>query len=134
MYNYDDLIARLRKGTGLPVLQAMMDEAANAIEELRELLDEANHNYDLAVADVERLTQMVGKTEQLKWISAEELLPEPETDVIVCFDDGEVCSLWQNWTTDKSWDEPLTYFKDAAMEDTHKVTHWMPLPEPPKEE
>lgn len=34
MKHYDDLIDRLRKGTGLPVLQALMNEAADAIEAL----------------------------------------------------------------------------------------------------
>lgn len=32
MKNYEDLIQRLRTGTGLPVLQALMNEAADAIE------------------------------------------------------------------------------------------------------
>ena len=34
MLHYEDLIERLRKGTGLPVLQALMNEAADAIEEM----------------------------------------------------------------------------------------------------
>lgn len=34
MKHYDDLIERLRKGTGLPVLQALMNEAADAIDAL----------------------------------------------------------------------------------------------------
>ena len=34
MKHYDDLIERLRKGTGLPVLQALMNEAADAIAAL----------------------------------------------------------------------------------------------------
>ena len=34
MKHYDDLIERLRKGTGLPVLQVLMNEAADAIENL----------------------------------------------------------------------------------------------------
>lgn len=34
MKHYEDLIDRLRKGTGLPVLQALMNEAADAIQSL----------------------------------------------------------------------------------------------------
>lgn len=34
MKHYDDLIECLRKGTGLPVLQALMNEAADAIQSL----------------------------------------------------------------------------------------------------
>ena len=39
MKHYDDLLWRLRKGTGLPVLQALMNEAAAAIEDLQAQLD-----------------------------------------------------------------------------------------------
>lgn len=34
MKHYEDLVERLRKGTWLPVLQALMNEAADAIEDL----------------------------------------------------------------------------------------------------
>lgn len=34
MKHYDDLIDRLRNGTKLPLLQALMNEAVEAIEEL----------------------------------------------------------------------------------------------------
>lgn len=33
--HYDDLISRLRNGTRLPLIQALMNEAADAIEELQ---------------------------------------------------------------------------------------------------
>lgn len=36
MKHYDDLIDRLRTATKLPLLQALMNEAADAIEELVE--------------------------------------------------------------------------------------------------
>ena len=35
MKHYDDLIERLRNGTKLPLLQALLNEGADAIEELR---------------------------------------------------------------------------------------------------
>ena len=35
MLHYEDLIERLRKGTGLPVLQALMNEAADAIADVQ---------------------------------------------------------------------------------------------------
>lgn len=35
MKHYDDLIERMRGGTGLPVLKALLNEGADAIEELR---------------------------------------------------------------------------------------------------
>ena len=42
MKHYDDLIERLRKGTRLPLLQALMNEAADAIEELERRIPAAD--------------------------------------------------------------------------------------------
>lgn len=38
--NYDDLIQRLRSATKLPILQALCNEAADAIEDLTNKEDE----------------------------------------------------------------------------------------------
>ena len=38
MKHYEDLIERLRNGTRLPMLAALMNEAADAIEELQKEL------------------------------------------------------------------------------------------------
>ena len=60
---------------------------------------------------------------QLKWISVEEGVPEYWVDVLaVC--DGKVYSGWRS--LENAW--MLTSKPNA------EVTHWMPLPEPPKEE
>lgn len=66
------------------------------------------------------------------WIPVTEKLPEPKTEVMAAFDDGAVCSLWQNWQNDTL--DPFTYSVDDFFGPTHDVTHWKPLPEPPKEE
>ena len=66
------------------------------------------------------------------WISVEERLPEPEKDVIILngrkhididhlTDDGEDNYYW--WKSD-----------DTIWCDDDKITHWMPIPELPKEE
>ena len=70
------------------------------------------------------------KMSEFKWISVEDELPEPETVVLAAFDDGEICTLWQEWKNMTEADK----FEYAAT-DWHlqHVTHWMPLPEPPKE-
>ena len=62
------------------------------------------------------------------WISVKDRLPEMCTDVIVCNENGRVYSAWYNYG-DNSW---LYAFTAEII--THKVTHWMPLPEPPKED
>lgn len=60
-----------------------------------------------------------------KWISVKERLPEEGEDVLVYLGEGifEIC-----WTLkDGFWETRDSYL------DTDAVTHWMPLPEPPKE-
>ena len=59
--------------------------------------------------------------------------PVPEIVVLAYFDDGEIWTLWQNWA-EAAEDDPFEYSKDPDWEETHRVTHWMPLPEPPKED
>lgn len=58
-----------------------------------------------------------------KWISVKERLPERNTAVIVAVDDGHV---FQTLYAYDGW--------DLWEGCTCNVTHWMPLPEPPKEE
>ena len=65
-----------------------------------------------------------------EWISVKDLLPPPETDVMVAFDDGEVWCLWQNWRGSDE-ENPLLYYVDYP-DKTHEVTHWKPMPKPPE--
>ncbi len=52
------------------------------------------------------------------WISAKKELPEEYTDVIVT--DGE--QVWSDFYAMKEWN----------TEPEAVVTHWMPMPEPPR--
>lgn len=64
------------------------------------------------------------EVQQMRWISVEERLPEEKQRVIVrCERVGTSVGwiLWGNWMTD-------------IGPGAGKVTHWMPLPQPPKEE
>jgi len=63
---------------------------------------------------------------QPKWISVEERLPEPEKDVLVLYRGKYRCIGYY------SEDCGLWIINDAPTYD-ETVTHWMPLPEPPKE-
>lgn len=61
----------------------------------------------------------------MEWISVNDRLPEPGEDVLVC-------NHWGDIDTDMVWINP-----DGKTEfyfDKTNVTHWMPLPEPPKED
>lgn len=65
----------------------------------------------------------------MDWISVKDRLPEPHRMVIVYVANR---AGWWNIETDflnlnGSW-------ASNADSDWHIVTHWMPLPEPPKEE
>ena len=92
------------------------------------------------------LTEMVAQLEaaQPKWISVEERLPEPNTTVLLIAHGWEPQLVYigelKKVESEKSW---LTGLVSKASEWTVYgfsylkepiVTHWMPLPEPPKEE
>lgn len=69
------------------------------------------------------LEATIREQEQRRWIPVTERLPDPFERVIVCRDDGKVeqgCKDIRDW-----WKVYGTR--------TKQVTHWMPLPEPPKE-
>lgn len=65
-----------------------------------------------------------------KWISVVERLPEDERSVLTVNGHGEIriMGLWS-----KRGDE-WTWLHNGRMMHYNDITHWMPLPEPPKEE
>ena len=119
--NYDELIKALRCtengkdcDSGCPYHtkytcdpERLMKDAADAIEEL------------------------FGKVEQLpRWISVKEQLPEKHRAHYLCYldDDSVAVCYWSNVTlkgsTEWEWHNP----------NWKEVTHFMPLPTPPKED
>ena len=95
--------------------------AAIALEALREQ-ELARNSHDVAQA--------------CKWISVSERLPQEYgavcKNVILLMDDGFVTVGWLNQVTGKG------YYLDAVNDDVireplSRFTHWMALPEPPKE-
>ena len=63
--------------------------------------------------------------ERDRWISVEDSYPEPGSVVLCHFKNGKFAvSFWGNW----KWQDIYDFSEYLA------VTHWMPLPEPPKEE
>jgi len=62
------------------------------------------------------------KESQPQWISVKDRLPEDASDVLIAWADGvsEACFCDDSWC------------RDGRM--LLWVTHWMPLPQPPKEE
>lgn len=136
-------------------LTRMLSEAADAIEEL-------GREYESVAASLTESVELVRKLQSPRWIPVTERLPESGVHVLlacktlggnkyVC--DGfhtekfsQPTEFYENidadyseetdeyyfpegwWEVIKNWDD----YSCVAIEDT--VTHWMPLPQPPKEE
>lgn len=92
---------------------------------LGKIYDTINEIYDKHIGkwlDVGTVDRVPGS----KWISVKERLPEVGEDVLAYLGEGifEIC-----WTLkDGCWETRDSYL------DMDAVTHWQPLPEPPKEE
>lgn len=141
---YDELIKDLRESAPKALAEADFDfvegwlkEAADAIEKLAE--DNAALN-----GTVSNLIQQIAELSKPRWIPVVERLPEemdrscggwsaeirPSDDVLVWLSDEKRRSVawyshtYNEWTT---VDENTVYCFE-------EVTHWMPLPESPKEE
>lgn len=92
-------------------------KSIDALNYIRQL---ENHIGELT----EKVTQL--EAAQPKWISVEERLPDCLEDVIAFNQNGDI-----RWFSVASVDRG-TWWRDGKI--VHHVTHWMPLPEPPKEE
>ena len=110
----------------------LMRKAADAIEELlAENKAIKQSNKDAAMRNkllCDEISRMKEKVPH--WISVEERLPELGQGVLV-YDDCEYMSV-ADYTHDKHF--PTVYEFHVNGEYEPGVTHWMPLPEAPKEE
>lgn len=61
-----------------------------------------------------------------KWIPVSERLPNLHETVIVCDVREQYVGAWMYYGNDD-------WLHDDKLFDTEEITHWMPLPEPPKE-
>ena len=111
MADYKELCKRLRSQANLEryyhASSKVCDEAADAIEELLDELTTIRKQFP-------------------RWISVEERLPEVGVDVLVT-DGSNVCISRQ-----VRYVSPTERFTFWSRDDLD-LTHWMPLPEPPKE-
>ena len=105
---------------------ALLRDAADAIEELTLAIEKLTLIAESNERSAARWAETAGKAvEQIpRWISVTERLPEKWTWVLVCFEGADI---------------PSTGFVNSAgdwigedMYTNYDVTHWMPLPEPPK--
>jgi len=65
-----------------------------------------------------------------EWISVKERLPEVFKDVLIANKRGKHYDISKGWWTGTYFDRPAR----GVYRRYKNVTHWMPIPEPPKEE
>ncbi len=72
-----------------------------------------------------------GKQDAVKWTPVTERLPDSDTEYVLCC--GSKGGMFVGWTAIKSYDESgkCTGFQNSGK--GRSFTHWMPLPEPPKD-
>lgn len=70
----------------------------------------------------------MGRSIPSRWISVEERLPEDGKNVLIFV---RTMSRW--WHMEVDWHTGNSWYNNAET-NWNKITHWMPLPEPPKEE
>lgn len=65
------------------------------------------------------------EAQQMRWIPVEERLPKPQENPVIACDYTGVCLAWYSPTMGWQYSTGLSGVD---------ITHWMPLPQPPKEE
>ena len=114
-------------GDALALIQQLQDQNAS----LQSLMVAANAEIADLDTEVEELHARIPR-----WISVEERLPENDANVLVYAigNNENSCIAMTSYTHNlhgfhiEGWRSPWQYFFHE-----HKITHWMPLPEPPKE-
>lgn len=123
---YDELVKRLREHNGW-ALNETLDQAADAIEELQATVEgyKSSTNMVFVEKDGETVIEFVPR-----WIPVTERLPKEGEFVLVHGNlypnkhDGGVIAVSKRM----DWN----YWQGFGRE--RNITHWMPLPQPPKEE
>nr|DAY11393.1 MAG TPA: Protein of unknown function (DUF551) [Caudoviricetes sp.] len=114
----------------------VLEKILGEIEELKRNQDSKNQDfvtgYISALSTVEGVIAGLDEAKDINvpsndgWIPVEDGLPEEKMEVLCCFENGTVQSLWQNWKNDGLGD----YFDDDLI--PTEVIAWQPLPEPYK--
>lgn len=120
---YEELVKKLRSHNGW-ALNETLDEAADAIEQLSNAGSAYGRGWTLGY-------DAGSEENKPRWIPVTERLPEHLTSVIVHKKDGGIF-IWEYFDTsptDECWiDDSMSVYA------FYDVTHWMQLPQPPKEE
>lgn len=80
----------------------------------------------------------MSKNEQMEWIKCSDRMPNiPEgeryVNVLVHWTDGSVCEMSYRRSTVRGKEVERFHLWDTLAPSYWNITHWMPLPEPPKD-
>ena len=111
-------------------------EPQDLLDDLQMYIDEEPNNY----LNGRRTTMCMARdflkehfredTKMMEWISVEERLPDTYKNVLCCKDRDIRIGYYLGATYSKS----VAAFRDLRSAFAFGATHWMPLPEPPKED
>lgn len=106
-----------------------------------DLIEHLSVEQDALVLEIERLRKEL-EAAKSGWISVEDRLPESDGDYLVCdTNDGDYgvygCFFDSGYAEFGSWGsdyDPYTHGSlDSKWYKEDTITHWQPMPEPPKE-
>lgn len=101
-------------------------EAADAIEELSMKL----HGDEAAISGMKREIERMVVADKPRWIPVTERLPEQgKRYLVIRFDE-----VTKTRFIDILWHDAHDLWWNRLYKGQYNVTHWMPLPQPPKEE
>ena len=133
---YEELVKELRASEEYGGEDAyMIGQAADAIDELDTLLDGARANNDALCETIERLKKQVFDmssligyySEKTRWVPVTERVPDERDFYLAVTEDCEIWVCEFIPSVNQWWIVPSDDW-------VQNVTHWQPLPEPPKEE
>ena len=108
----------------------MTNDELGRLEE--SLKDSAEHAFSISAADLDAVLAIIASARSERWIAVEERLPETDVTVVAYQvrpdlsepDDDELVLAFHERSTSE-------WVRDHDLE-TIRVSHWRPLPEPPK--
>ena len=111
-------------------------DRAEAIKYINSVLPYAKpgeeyESLNVALAALREQESLAEKQATSEWISVEERLPKSQTDVLVVAFWHECWQTMIGWHSDSG--ERWRVITPHGEREPGGVTHWMPLPEPPKE-
>lgn len=114
-----------RSWYSLPKKEQQIDEK----HELSESIYMSGHGLDRKDSDdIAEQLYYEGYRKQSDWISVDERLPQVTGKYICCVKD----KCGNTWTVPADWNLEMKMWFGEFGEIKNMVTHWMPLPEPPK--